>query len=155
MTNKTIQQLGKTPCLDDHQLKGTEFESVGRVPKMCPQMCSEMSLFDTHCWTKHSRVNKQTCTSIHKMDQILRQTLGSFGFFFALHRNSDSAGHLENLESTSGGNLVWTSHVCSHKLDVQETKLHSNTVRRNLKYFLEKRLAHGWNSRSRSPGSGC
>ena len=50
LANKTTQQLYKvaTPCIDDHQSKEEENESVGELSTVCLQNCSEMSVFGTY-----------------------------------------------------------------------------------------------------------
>ena len=47
LDNKTTQQLYKvsTPCIDDHQFKEEENESVGELSTIRSQNCSEMSVF--------------------------------------------------------------------------------------------------------------
>ena len=87
LANKTTQLLYKvsTPCLDDHQFKEGEMGSVGKLSKSMLSNCPEVCIVGTHWFSGHSMVGEQTCTSSHKMDQSLRQTLGSFDFLFSTH----------------------------------------------------------------------
>ena len=48
------------PCLEDHQFKMEELETVGELSEVCSQI-----------ETRHSLVREQTCTSCHKMDKSL------------------------------------------------------------------------------------
>ena len=91
LANKTTQQLYKvtTPCFDDHQFKEEEMGSVGDLSKVCSQIVLKC-LCLAPLGVQTSMVCKQTCTSSHKMDQSLWQTLCSFVFL----------EYLENLYTT-------------------------------------------------------
>ena len=80
LANKTTQQLYKvsTPCMDDHQCKEEENESVGDLSSVCLQNCSQMSVSGTNWKTCYIVVCEQTCSCGHKIDNILWQTLGAF-----------------------------------------------------------------------------
>ena len=51
LSNKTTQQENKvaTPCMDDHQFKEKENESVGELSTVCSQIVLKMSVFGS-CW---------------------------------------------------------------------------------------------------------
>ena len=78
LANAKVEQLYKvsSPCLDDHQFKQEELESVGEFSQVCSQNCFEMLQLRTNRKTRHSVVGQQTCKSSHKMDSGLRQTIG-------------------------------------------------------------------------------
>ena len=52
LANKTTQQFFKvlTPCIDDHQFKEEEMESVGELLKVWTE-CSEMPVLGSYWWT--------------------------------------------------------------------------------------------------------
>ena len=144
LANKTTQTTCKvsTPCLDDHQFKEEEVGSVGELPKVWSQNCSEMLILGTYLKTWYSMVNEQTFTIDHKMDQkpvtkrlnrlisYIHHTCENKQYChvgnnaehcrLGLFQDSDFAGDLEDSKSTSGGTLCvfWKSYICSDKLDV-------------------------------------
>ena len=73
LANKSIEQLYKvcTPCLDDHQFKPEEVETVGELSKsMLPNRLT-MPLCGAHRQTRHPMVSEQTCFRSHQMDKSL------------------------------------------------------------------------------------
>ena len=71
-----------------------------------------------------------------------------------LFEDSDFAGDLEDLTSTSCGFLcIFGSHTfCANKLDAQETDFCFTQFYRSWGDFSRCRFTHGWDSRSRSLG---
>ena len=159
LANKTTQQLYKvsTPCIDDHHFKEEETKSVGGMSNTCSQIVlkclylarigrldilwlgNKLARAITK-WTKacdkrlnrlisyihHTSEYKQYC---HVGNTAAQCRLGLF-------QDSDFAGDLEDSKSTSGGTLcIFGTHICSNKLDVQETNI-SFSVQQNLKLFL-------------------
>ena len=59
--------------MDDHQEE--EMKSVGELSKVCSPNCSEMLVLGTKWKTGNSVVSEQTCTTDHKMDERLKQTI--------------------------------------------------------------------------------
>ena len=146
--NKSTQQLYKvsTPCIDDHHFKKEETKSVGELSTTCSQIvlkCLYLArigrpdiLWSVNKlarsitkWTKacdkrlnrlisyihHTSEYKQYC---HVGNTAKQCRLGLF-------QDSDFAGDLEDSKSTSGGNIMYLRkpHICSNKLDVQETNI--------------------------------
>ena len=112
LTNKTTEQLYKvsTPCVDYHQFKEEELRSVGELPEVCSQIVMKCLYF--------ARIGRP---------DILWSVWGNIctTMPLGLFQDSDFAGDLEDSKSTSGWNIVriWKSHICSNKLDVQETDM--------------------------------
>ena len=50
LANETTQQLYKvaTPCIDDHQIKEEEMESIGELSKVCSQIVVKCLLLGPH-----------------------------------------------------------------------------------------------------------
>ena len=69
LADKKVEQLHKVsnPCLDDHQFKQEELESVGEFAKVCSQICLAMLVLGTNWTTWHSVVSQQTGTISHQM----------------------------------------------------------------------------------------
>ena len=133
-----------TSCLDDHQFKEEELESVGELSKICSQMVLKCVYLvrigrPDILWS----VNK-LCTIDYKMDQNLWQTIVSFDLLHSSHKwlptilscgkhgSTMQVGTVSGpwfcrkswrLKFDLGENLVylWKSHLRSHKLDVQDT----------------------------------
>ena len=70
LANKKVEQLHKvsSPCLDDHQVRQEELESVGELSQVCSQIVLKCLYHCTNWKTRHSVVGQQTCKSSHKMD---------------------------------------------------------------------------------------
>ena len=86
---KKVEQLCKvsSPCLDDHQFKQKELESVRELSQICSQIVKKKSLYLARIgWeTRHSVVCPQTCKSSYNMDSGLRQTMGKIDFTQSSH----------------------------------------------------------------------
>ena len=65
-----------SPCLDDHQFKQKELESVRELSQVCSQIVLKMLVLGTNWETRHSMVCPQTCKTSYNMDSGLRQTMG-------------------------------------------------------------------------------
>ena len=117
-----------------------------RIVQCLLSHCLAMLVFGTNWKTWHSLAPKQICTSCHKMDSSLRQTVSSFDFLHSSHRwlqtvlsrgqysSTLSTGFLSRLrfrwrpcrfKINIRRNLVYLrkSNVRSHKLDVQEANV--------------------------------
>ena len=86
LAHKKVEQPHKVSslCLDDHQSKQEELESVGELSNVCPQIvlkCMYLARIG-----RHSMVCQQTCKSSHKMDSGLRQTFGNIDFIHSSHK---------------------------------------------------------------------
>ena len=135
LANKTIQQLYKvsTPCIDDHHFKEEETKPVGELSNACSQIVLKCLFLErigrldilrsvnklarsiTKCskacdkrqnrltsYMHHTCENKQYCYVGNAAKQC---RLGLF-------QDSDFAGDLEDLKSTSGGTLcIFGSHT--------------------------------------------
>ena len=136
LANKTTQQLYKvsTPCIDDHHFKEAELKSVGELSHVCSQIvlkCLYLARIGRPdiLWS----VNK-LARSITKWTKACDKRLNRLISFFhhtceykqychvgnntakqcrlGLFQDSDFAGDLEDLKSTSGGTLcVFGSHT--------------------------------------------
>ena len=155
LANKTTQQLCKvsTPCIDDHHFKEEETKSVGELSNTCSQIvlkCLYLArigrlyiLWSVNKfarsitkWTKScDKSLNRLISNIHHTSEYKQYChLGNTAMQcrLELFQDSDFAGDLEDSKSTSGGTLCIfrKSHICSHKLDVQENKTsvsHSST----------------------------
>ena len=69
LANKTTQQLYKvaTPCMDDHQFKEEENESVGELSTVCSQIVLKCRI-GRHVILWYCQ---QTCPCSYKVDKIL------------------------------------------------------------------------------------
>ena len=178
LANKTTQQLFKvaTPCMDDHQFKEEENESVGELSTVCPQMDFEMSVFGLHSETWYFVVCEQTCSCCHKVDKSLWQTFSTFDLPHSSNMwlQTISCGkHCQTMQTRIVSRLwfcrrpwrlkiyikwnivhVWKSHACANKLDVQETDISVTQFHRSWNHFSRCRFTHGRYSRSHSLGFG-
>ena len=74
LATKNVEQIYKvsSPCLDDHQFKQEELESVGELSQVCPNIVLKcLYLARIGRPDRHSTVCEQTCRSSHQMDQSL------------------------------------------------------------------------------------
>ena len=70
-----------SPCLDDHQFKQEELESVGDLSQVRSQIVWKYLFVHGTTWkTRHSVDGQQTCESDHKIDSGMRQTIGNDWF---------------------------------------------------------------------------
>ena len=112
--NKTTQQLYNvaTPCLDDHQFKEEEIESIGELSTVCSQIVQKcLYLARIGRWTgacdkrlvplisyiHHTSEYRQYCYVVNTQ----HNNADRLGLF----QDSDFAGDLEDSKSTSGGTL--------------------------------------------------
>ena len=88
LANKKVKQLCKvsSPCLDDHQFKQKELESVRELSQVCSQIVFKMLVLGTSWETRHSTVCPQTCKRSYNMDSGFRQTMGTIGFMHSSHK---------------------------------------------------------------------
>ena len=63
LANKIVEQLYKvsSPCLDDHQFKQEERESVGELSEVCSHIVLKMFVLGTNWTTWHLVVSQQAC----------------------------------------------------------------------------------------------
>ena len=136
---RTGEQNNSTPCIDDHQLKEEERESVGELSKVCSQIVLKCLYVGRICrpdihgpWTNLHVLSPNgpelatnvwhvwTLTFITRVmsNNIVMSQQCRLGLF----QDSDFAGDLADSKSTSGRLFVHIckSYICSHKLDVQE-----------------------------------
>ena len=126
LTNKTTQQLYKvsTPCIDDHHFKEEEMKSVGELSHVCSQIvlkCLYLArigrpdiLWSVNklaqsitTWTKacDKRLNRLISYIHHTCEYRQYCHVGNTAkqCRLGLFQDSDFAGDLEDLKSTSGG----------------------------------------------------
>ena len=161
----SIKVLDNSAKSQRHAWKTSQFEEeeFGLVE-------DTMSIFRSYRWTRYFVVCEQTCSCGHDMDKSLCQTLGAFDLEhhtseyrqfceetqrinadLDCFKDSDFAGDLEDSKSTSGG-VLWKSHVCANKLDVQETDFSFTQFYRSWNHLFGCRCTHGRYSRSPSLG---
>ena len=150
---KWTEQLYKvsSPCLDDHQIKKEELESIGEFSEVCPQfalkclyvarigrpdilwsvnkLARSITKWTQACDRRLARlISKIHHTTNYRQYCHVRNTAQHCRL--GLFQDSDFAGDLEDSRATSGGFVYfWFSHVCAHQLDVQKayfsmTRLH-------------------------------
>ena len=140
LANKTTQQSHKvaTPCMDDHQFKEEENESVGELSTVCSQIVLKCLYLErtgrpdipwsgnklaraVTKWSKScvKRLARLISYIHHKSEYRQRCHVGNTAqqCRLGLFQDSDFAG---DSKSTSGG-ILCIFGVCSKKLDVQET----------------------------------
>ena len=133
-------------AIDDHHFKEEETKSVGELSQICSQIvlkCLYLArigrpdiLWSVNKlarsitkWTKacDKRLNRLITKIHHTCEYTQNCHLGNTAkqCRLGLFQDSDFAGDLEDSKSTSGGTLcIFGSHICSDKLDVQETNYH-------------------------------
>ena len=102
LANKKVEQLYakfQAPCVDDHQFKQEELESVGELSQVCSQIVSKCLVPGTNWGTRHSMVCQQACKSSYKMDSGLRQTI-----------RQDSLSYIHT-KLTSGHIVMWVTRL--------------------------------------------
>ena len=173
LANKTTQQLYKvaTPCLDDHPFKEEELKSVGDLSNTCSQivlkclylarigrpdilwsvnkLARSITKWTKACdkrfsrlisYTHHTCDYKQYC---HVGRHCTTMQAGSVSGLWFCRRS----WRLENNNRRSSVHFR-ESHVCSQKLDVQETNFSFTQFHRSWNHFSRCRSTHGWNSSS-------
>ena len=154
LANKTTQQLYNvtTPCLDDHQIKEEELGFVGELSKIClHEQSPNGPELVTNAWL--------VCFFIF----IIQLNVCNIVMWETLHNSADwdyfrTLILLEILKTQNRLQvnfvLFCKSHVCSHKLYVEETNFcfaHFNGI---WDYLSWCKSTHGWNSPSWSLGFG-
>ena len=148
LANKTTQQLYKvsTPCIDDHHFKEEETKSVGELSTTCSQIvlkCLYLArigrpdiLWSVNKlarsitkWTKacDKRLNR-LISSIHHTSEYKQYChVGNTAkqCRLGLFQDSDFCGRSGRFKIHFWRNIMyfWKPHICSNKLDVQETNI--------------------------------
>ena len=88
LANKKVEQFFKVSslCLDDHQFKQEELESVGELSHACSQIVLKCLYLARIGRPDILVVCQQMCKSSHKMDSGMWQTIGNFGFVHSQHK---------------------------------------------------------------------
>ena len=178
LANKTSQQFFKvaTPCMDDHQLKEEENESVGELSTVCSQSVLKMSVSGSYWETWYFWSVNKLARAVTKWTKSCDKRLARLISYIhhtseyrqycyvgntskqcrlGLFQDSDFAGDLEDSKSTSGCLVHYRkSHVCANQLDVQETNFSVTQLYRSWNHFSRRKLTHGRYSRSDSLGFG-
>ena len=150
LANKTTQQSYKvaTPCMDDHQFKEEENESVGELSAGCSQIVFKCLYLADISWSVNKLARAVTKWTI-ACDKRLARLISFFHHTseyrqycyvgntaqqcrLGLFEDSDFAGDLEDSKSTSGGVLcIFGSHTfvpISWMHNKQTSVSHSSTV---------------------------
>ena len=160
LANKKMEQLSKvsSPCLDDHQFKQGELESVGELSEVCSQIVLKCLYLARIGRPDISMVSEQNCSFNHQMDRSFWPTFRLVDFIHLSHEWLSSmlscgkhssalqigfiprlwlACDLEDSKSTSGWSLV-SSEVehLSPSVGCARSELLSRTVLQSLKSFL-------------------
>ena len=164
LANKTTQQLHKvaTPCMDDHQFKEEENESVRELPTGCSQIVLKcLYLARIFC--------EYTCSCSHKTDESMWQTLSAFDLLHSSYKWIPAillcGKHSTRMQSWIVSrlwfckrsrrlkiNIRWTlmhfrkSNICANKSDVQESDMSLTQFTRSRNYFSGCKFTHGRNS---------
>ena len=159
LANRTTQQLYKvsTPCIDDHQFKAEELNSVGELSKECSQIvlkCLYLArigrldiLWSANKfarsitkWTKacDKRLSRLISYIHHTCDYKQYCHVGNTAkqCRLGLFQHSDSAGDLDDSKSTSGGTLcifgsrtfVPISWMCEKQTSVSHSSTESEII---------------------------
>ena len=86
---KKVEQLYKvsSPCLDGHQLKQKDLESVGELSQVCSQIVLKNVLYMVRIGRPDiERSVSKLVRSVIKMDSSVRQTIGKIDFLHSSHR---------------------------------------------------------------------
>ena len=88
-----MEQLYKvpSPCLDDHQFKKEELESVGELSKVCSRIVLKCLYLARIGRPDIFTVCQQTCKRSRKMDSDLRQRFGKIDFIHSSRKLLTSA----------------------------------------------------------------
>ena len=148
LANKKVEQLYKVShlCLDDHQFKQEELESVGELSEVCSHIvlkCLYLARIGRldFLWSVNKlarSVTKWTQACDRRLARLISYIHHTNDFHAYCHvgntaqhcrlglfQDSDFSGDLEDSKSTSGGVLciLGSRTFCSHKLDVQEANV--------------------------------
>ena len=146
-----------SPCLDAHHFKIEELESLGELPKVCSQFVLKFLHLarlgrPDFVWSVHKLVRaviKWTRACDRHLARLISYNHWTSDYRqychvgntakqcrLGLFQDSGIAGDVEDSTSTSRNLLSFRkSIICSHTLDVQETKRQYLTVHQNHKLF--------------------
>ena len=87
LANKKMEQLSKvsSPCLDDHQFKQGELESVGELSEVCSQIVLKCLYLARIGRPDISMVSEQYCSFSHQMDRSFWPTFRLVDFIHLSH----------------------------------------------------------------------
>ena len=180
LANTTTHQFFKvaTPCIDDHQFKEEEMGSVGELSKVCSQIVLKCLYLvrigkpDTSWsvnklaraitkWTRAcDKRSARLISYIHSWDMWIQTILSCGKYSTSMQIRIVSRFWFRRRPWRLKINIRWTlvhfrkSHVCSNKLDVQETDFSFTRLYRSWSNFSRCRFTHGRNSSSWSLGFG-
>ena len=99
------EQLYKvsTICLDDHNFKKVELETVGEMSKHMLPHCLEVLVFCKNCLTDIFMVREQTCSSGHRTRLTCFEHRAEDCRHYCPVRNTAQHCRFEDSESTSAG----------------------------------------------------
>ena len=88
VANKKTKQLYKvsSPCLDDHQIKKEELESVGEFSKVCTQIVLKCLYLARIGGPDILMASRQTCPISHRLDRNLWQALSKLNIIHSSYR---------------------------------------------------------------------
>ena len=180
LANKKVEQLYKvsSPCLDDHQFKQEELESVGELSQVCSQIVLKKCLYLARIgrpdilWSVNKLARSVTkwtqacdrrlarlisCHSSHKRFPTVLScgkhgTALQTGFVSRLKFCWRSWGLKVNLRRCLV--YIWKQNICPSQLDVQETNFCLAQFQRVWDHFSGCWIAYGWATCSRSLGHG-
>ena len=170
---KKKEQLYKvsSPCLDDHQFKKEELESVGEIVRSLLTNCLDVLVLGTNWTTRHSARSGQK-----RLRHVTDDEQGRF-LTFITPTISDNVVMWETRLSIvdwvfmSRLRLCWRpwgleinlweilmhrrkSNICHHQLDGQEANTSIQQFYGVWNHFIGCWIAHGWNTCSWSLGRG-
>ena len=158
--------------------KKKKMESVRELSKVCSPNCSKMFPPGKNSTTRFFMVSKQTRTGHNKMDQDLWQTPESTDFIYSSHKWIQTTlscgkycwamqigtvsglwfcGRSWRFKIHFGVNIMCfrKSHICSNKLDVQETSISFSQFNRIWNCLTGHKTEIGWFACSGTVGSNC
>ena len=114
--NRAITQSIHTPCLDDHQFKDEELETVGELLKVCSQIVlkcfclARIGILDISRYVSYlagavTKGNKACDTRLARKYFHVGNFYSAFECRLGLFQDADFAGDLKDSNSTSGGML--------------------------------------------------
>ena len=129
INSATVQSLNSMPWWPSIQRR--RIGICWRIVESMLSNCPRMPVFGTHWKTRHSMVCKQTCTSSHKMDQSLWQTLGAFDSY--IDQNERTVSNIVMWEIPHN-NAEWD---CFRSLTLPEILKTQNRPREESCVFME------------------
>ena len=152
LANKEVEQFFNvsSPCLDDHQFKQEEVESVGEFGQVCSQIVFKKLVLGTNRETRHSMVCQQICKVCdRRLARLISYFLHTNEFRqycnvgntaqhcrLGLFQDSDFAGDLEDSKSTStrvlcifgSQTFVTISWMCKKQTLVSHSSTESDVI---------------------------